>query len=85
MPEALSEPKTEQAQERDKRPAPLAERNEQLRLTCGSYRIIGQVFDCYWIVQQDEDTFFIDNMLRMSAGCMSDLLKRVSQHNPKYC
>lgn len=60
MPEALSEPKTEQAQERDKRPAPLAERNEQLRLTCGSYRIIGQVFDCYWIVQQDEDTFFID-------------------------
>ena len=60
IPEALSAPKTEQAQEQDKRPAPLAERNEQLRLACGSYRIIGQVFDCYWIVQQHEAAFLID-------------------------
>ena len=42
-----------------KRPV-LPKQEEQTRLACNAYRIVGQVFDCYWIVQQDEDVFFID-------------------------
>ncbi len=32
----------------------------QTALSCGAYRIVGQVFECYWIVQQDDSVFFID-------------------------
>ncbi len=38
----------------------IPEREEQTRLVCNTYRIIGQAFDCYWIVQQDDNVFFID-------------------------
>lgn len=41
---------------------PVAPKREeqQTRLVCNAYRIIGQAFDCYWIVQQDDNVFFID-------------------------
>lgn len=43
-------------------PEPIspAAKNEQTRLSCNAYRIIGQAFDCYWIVQQEDSVFFID-------------------------
>ncbi len=33
---------------------------EQTRFACSQYSIIGQVFQCYWLVQQDDVLFFID-------------------------
>lgn len=38
----------------------IPEKTEQTRFACSSYQIIGQVFRCYWLVQQDDTLFFID-------------------------
>ena len=40
-------------------PAPSV-KPQQTRFACSTYSIIGQVFQCYWLVQQDDTLFFID-------------------------
>lgn len=35
-------------------------RGEQVVFGGGHYRVIGQIFECYWIVQQESTVFFID-------------------------
>lgn len=43
--------------------APVFERQRKLfdeGVTAADYKIIGQIFDCYWIAQQGEKVFFID-------------------------
>ncbi len=39
---------------------PHAARAEQTALDAGTIRIVGQLFDCYWVAQAGERAFFID-------------------------
>ena len=53
---ALQQEKTEMADAKALQP----EKSEQTAFACEAYSIIGQVFQCYWIVQQNDSVFFID-------------------------
>jgi len=43
----------------EEKPLPI-QKQDQTRFACSAYSIIGQVFQCYWLVQQDDTLFFID-------------------------